>query len=1055
MASVGCLVTLAMVGTMLITGHGAPQHTAQRGASSPGHADERVLADEHNLELEPALKSRSQPSTNPGSSSGFRDPAKPEKGFSDVPKKYTSKPLKQTPKTPMKSTPIPPPNPQVYLLPTENVKLVFPDDDETVMAANLRALDDQLGRPSDLHAIILESGEDADTFSRALHDFQERTYNSKKVTETHDPTYQQDLLQGQFQYQALLAHQTKPSKRHRPNTHLQALPVPHVYPQQPLLQADPFLLQQHPRQPVYRQHKETYRGLRRRRSLLDLGYGEDVVMMVPNTNRLLEDNIYTSVPRKTRSPDVESSEAYSEETKKITSDESDEKLRAKSNAMPMQISISPNPTTSSSAQDNSTSEVKSKNDSMAGPAKTFPITKMVLDTQSSGTAPAADPTSPALYASSSVETDDLLDYTNEISGISSQSESPENDGIIRSAPPAVLMKAGRDSREISSKIPASKESLEEFVSSETSSELSSSVEMSSEAPESSEMSSETSESSEISSELSGSVEMSSEAPESSEMSSETSESSEISSELSGSVEMSSEAPESSEMSSEILESSEISSELSDSVEMSSEAPESSEMSSEISESSEISSELSGSVERSSEAPESSEISSELSGSVEMSSEAPESSEMSSEILESSESTDSSEVSAEAENSAEKSSETQEKTEMSSESNDSSEMSSESPESSEVSSEYIDSSESSSESSNRSEKSLEDPESSETRSEYPDSSESPESFELFGDFQTQNRPQMNSNAQQGAIIISELSNNSERISEILHRLEISSESFRSFEGSSEYLINIEESPAIIDASRQFIEILSNSGTETPFPTTKKISDFTNNFELASDFPNNSEQNDPNSVTVSKPENFTDYYATTPSGSELPFTVEIFDAYNESTDEPVVYDDKIEFFDSSENYVDSMETSRPSRLDKPKVLESAVKNSMNGKKDFNMMEQYPFGPSTVSAGSDGQFEVEDLTAENGKDQNEEMTENEDSNLRKKFTKSLDTTGPYKLTGKKEGKELPTSSQTGALEKGRSKSLDIFSLEASVPGKEEFVKEFPLATGDNLGFEATGPG
>jgi hypothetical protein len=84
------------------------------------------------------------------------------------PKKYTpTSPGEDRKKgTTRISTPVPPPNPQVYVLPTENVKLVFPDDDETVMAANLRALDDKLGRPSDLHAIILESGEDVDTFSR-------------------------------------------------------------------------------------------------------------------------------------------------------------------------------------------------------------------------------------------------------------------------------------------------------------------------------------------------------------------------------------------------------------------------------------------------------------------------------------------------------------------------------------------------------------------------------------------------------------------------------------------------------------------------------------------------------------------------------------------------------------------------------------------------------------------------------------------------------------------------------------------------------------------------
>ena len=69
---------------------------------------------------------------------------------------------------PKTATPMAPPNPQVYVLPTEEVKLVFPDDDETQMAANLKALDRALGRPSDLHAIILESGEDADTFSRQV-----------------------------------------------------------------------------------------------------------------------------------------------------------------------------------------------------------------------------------------------------------------------------------------------------------------------------------------------------------------------------------------------------------------------------------------------------------------------------------------------------------------------------------------------------------------------------------------------------------------------------------------------------------------------------------------------------------------------------------------------------------------------------------------------------------------------------------------------------------------------------------------------------------------------
>ena len=66
-----------------------------------------------------------------------------------------------------KTTPVPPPNPQVYVMTTEpEVRLVFPDDDENEMADNLKSLDKQLGRPSDLHAIILESGEDADTFSR-------------------------------------------------------------------------------------------------------------------------------------------------------------------------------------------------------------------------------------------------------------------------------------------------------------------------------------------------------------------------------------------------------------------------------------------------------------------------------------------------------------------------------------------------------------------------------------------------------------------------------------------------------------------------------------------------------------------------------------------------------------------------------------------------------------------------------------------------------------------------------------------------------------------------
>lgn len=74
------------------------------------------------------------------------------------------------------------PNPQVYIQPvSQKVNLVFPTDDETAMVASLRTVDDRLSRPSDMHALILESGEDDDSFSQALHQYQERTY-----TEKHD-----------------------------------------------------------------------------------------------------------------------------------------------------------------------------------------------------------------------------------------------------------------------------------------------------------------------------------------------------------------------------------------------------------------------------------------------------------------------------------------------------------------------------------------------------------------------------------------------------------------------------------------------------------------------------------------------------------------------------------------------------------------------------------------------------------------------------------------------------------------------------------------------------
>jgi len=89
------------------------------------------------------------------------------------------------------------PNPQSYNRPVSaEATIVFPDDDETEMVASMRTVDDGLGRPSDMHAIILESGEDADLFSRALHAFQERTYTNQQEPEPPTQQWPQGEPQG-------------------------------------------------------------------------------------------------------------------------------------------------------------------------------------------------------------------------------------------------------------------------------------------------------------------------------------------------------------------------------------------------------------------------------------------------------------------------------------------------------------------------------------------------------------------------------------------------------------------------------------------------------------------------------------------------------------------------------------------------------------------------------------------------------------------------------------------------------------------------------------------
>ncbi|XP_018010197.1 immunoglobulin A1 protease autotransporter-like, partial [Hyalella azteca] len=439
----------------------------------------------------------------------------PEKRVVKPPKKYTlTSPGEDRKKgTTRISTPVPPPNPQVYVLPTENVKLVFPDDDETVMAANLRALDDKLGRPSDLHAIILESGEDVDTFSRALHSFQERNYNAKKVTEAQQApaTYQQEELN---LYQRN-GPQTRPSSRHKlRNSQKHLMAVPHVYhQQQALVQGSPYLLQQNPHQNlVYRPLVETRRGYRRRRS---------VVSFETSSSRYL-----IPVSRKARSPDDESSENGRKEQKKQGSEESEddesmesrEEIKDRLAKKPVMTSAKMTAKLSQ-ADENSASRKQTTptaNFSTTAPAK---ITNDAPPAISSTTQPLSEKTKTnSNIANTTKEPNSTASVPTQDSSPSQTSATarPEADGgfVLPTFVPDNLQDYLDGFNDIS-------KSTESPDSSEKSSESADSSEKSTKSPNSSEKSSESPDSSEKSSESSDSSEMAPNSPESNEKSSES------------------------------------------------------------------------------------------------------------------------------------------------------------------------------------------------------------------------------------------------------------------------------------------------------------------------------------------------------------------------------------------------------------------------------------------------------------------------------------------------------------------------------------------------------
>jgi len=103
---------------------------------------------------------------------------------------------------PTASTKFRAPNPQSYNRPVSaEATIVFPDDDETAVVAVVRGVDEALGRPSDMHAIILESGEDSDAFSRALHEFQERTYSNPQMDPSPPAPHTRGWPEGDAQLQ--------------------------------------------------------------------------------------------------------------------------------------------------------------------------------------------------------------------------------------------------------------------------------------------------------------------------------------------------------------------------------------------------------------------------------------------------------------------------------------------------------------------------------------------------------------------------------------------------------------------------------------------------------------------------------------------------------------------------------------------------------------------------------------------------------------------------------------------------------------------------------------